>query len=714
VDDKGDYSREVHFQVNVQSRGVKLEWDPASERSYAGGSILPSLIVRPMEETTGTAGVEVYEKPTDWIVGLPSTEEELRPGVSKSHTVAVTVAPATPIGQHKLIVRAWMKDAPLIQSFAVLEVNVTEKWPDLQVTHVELRPARPSEGEVAGINFSVRNTGHVPATSFDIELVYNRLGDGPDGNNSSVVLYRHHTYELATGAALDFEVPWDTSLGIHEFVVLADIKGNNSDLVPEDNIRSIVYLLEGHDVELTTPVQQFDVEPGDEVNITLTVTNVGNLFDLIRLRVVENTHHWSRAFDLEVVRLDPGASQEVVLMVLVPDHALGGVEGRITVEASSLNSPLKQANVTLSLVIPEVFGLNVSKDKSSILVSHLGTESFNITIENSGNGMETYTIDYVPQTEDLLVSAVNDSIELAPGCSTLVEVFVSGLGTPVGGQTFLHRFTIRSNDDPATVESVQLIVNIEKVSGLSAHVKEGTYSVHPGGTMYVTLSVTNEGNHNMSVEAWLSGPAALFNLRQLLTVEVVPGMAHEYPFFLAVHPEVTMGEYTMVINVSQMEGVDPFVTVEVPVTVERVDAHSFSYNSSTNGSLSPGGIWNATLVLYNNGNHLETYVLNVSGAPKWMSALLSSDEIVLPAYGESSIELTVTLIGDDMEAPESIILAITATPANATGAVPTVVLDVPLDIEVREGPGSTWLMWVTMALVILVLIVTLALFRKRR
>ena len=69
-------------------------------------------------------------------------------------------------------------------------------------------------------------------------------------------------------------------------------------------------------------------------------------------------------------------------------------------------------------------------------------------------------------------------------------------------------------------------------------------------------------------------------------------------------------------------------------------------------------------------------------------------------------------------APDAIFIAATATGKDLAprlaAALATGLASDCIDVEKGDGPGSTWLMWVTLALVVLVLIVTLSLFRKRR
>ena len=67
-----------------------------------------------------------------------------------------------------------------------------------------------------------------------------------------------------------------------------------------------------------------------------------------------------------------------------------------------------------------------------------------------------------------------------------------------------------------------------------------------------------------------------------------------------------------------------------------------------------------------------------------------------------------------MDAPESVMLVVTATPVNQSGVPPTAVLDVPLDVPEVQEEGLPWWPYLALALVLVVVVVVGLLAGLRR
>lgn len=108
-------------------------------------------------------------------------------------------------------------------------------------------------------------------------------------------------------------------------------------------------------------------------------------------------------------------------------------------------------------------------------------------------------------------------------------------------------------------------------------------------------------------------------------------------------------------------------------------------------------------------------MLNVTGAPEWMVVHLASSEVALPAYGDLLVTINVSLKGEGMDAPDSVMLVVTATPTNQSGASPKAVLDVPLDVPEVPEEGLPWWPYLALALVLVaVVVVGLMAWMRRR
>jgi uncharacterized membrane protein len=688
-DDAGDYSPEVQFQLNVESRGFEMRVIDGPIRTYPGTSSDVQLQFTTFGDEGGTLGFETISVPSGIGVDLPSSPVILQPGRTDDTTISVTTEGTLDKGTYLITLRAWMTDAPLIQSYAVLKLIVIDRWPDLVVEGLTFDPPRPVEDQLVTINMTVRNTGLLDATDFDVDLLY-RFSPGVD--NSTVTLTHILVGTLRPGDHLNFSATWTASIGLHEFIGIADRDGNNSDLDVSDNVRSALLLLEGYSVRLGVFPRDVVTAPGTTEHFGVLVHNDGNLQDILQIERVTSTLGWRTRFNTSVFLVSPQQYQEADMWVDVPSGAPGGSLETITLKLTSGGNPDKFHLVTITLHIPEVYDLRVYQDKETGTVGPLHTDSYNVTIENEGNGWENYTLEYLRQSDHLLVSAVNDTVEVGPGDSATVEVFYSTLGSNVGGQTLAVALTVRSSDNSSVMIPTVFQVTVIRVFGLTGIIDEpaGGFLALPGAPMPVTVAVTNEANYAMDIEIQLLGDEEMFVPDLMHTSSLSPGSTEDVDLFLWAKEQIVMGMYDLSFSISEVNSTQNMTTINASVRVQRTDSSSLSINSTNETALTPGENWKAKLLLRNEGNHPETFLLEVTLVPKWLLVELGPDEVTVPAYGEVLVPVEAWLLEDDFDAPKSIMVVVTATPANQTGAEHTVVLDVPLDVPGQDEPPPWW------------------------
>jgi len=711
-DDDGDYSPEVQFLLNVESKGLELFAGPDDPRTYPGGSFDSTLVVSAFGNEGGHVDLEVVSAPVDWEVTLPFNALDLAPRASANGTMTVAVDGTAPNGHYRVVIRAWVTDAPLIQAFAVLAVEVTDRWADLVVGEVTFFPESPVEGEEVTVNVTVRNTGLAPASSFDVVVRY--LFD-PGVNASQQVLLKDHVDLLAVGHVTHFSVMWTASIGTHEFMGIADVAGNNSDLDPRDNTASGILRLEGYSVMFGAFPRDVNVTLGEMVHFSLFIRNAGNLPDTLVLSHVNSTLDWPVRFNATIIFMDPMGTHEGNVWVDVPLGITGGTKEWVTLRLASTGNLEKYQDITVSLLYPEVFVMGLSQDKVDGTLGPLATDSFNLTIANGGNGYENYTVDYIRQLDHLFISAVVDYVEIAPGCSTTVEVFFSTMDTNVGGQSFEFNVHVRSVDNASILADLSFNVTVALSFGLSGQVQVpgSGLSVLPNSPLVVPLTITSHSNYPMDLEVYLVNGLDVFIEPPAALGSIGPGDTEDFNVILVTRPDVLMGVSTFVLTVREDINMLHNIPISAQVEVLRVDDSSLKVEDANASSLSPGVPWRAKLLLVNDGNHPETYTLNTSFVPKWMMVELSEQSMDLPAFSEAYVEVTAWLLEDDFDGPATVMLVVNAHPANVTDGAPKVVLDVPVDVKATGGDLSLWFVVVPL-LAVMVVAVTLLLVRQRR
>jgi uncharacterized membrane protein len=708
-DDSGDCSPEVQFLLNVESKGLELALGPGSLRTYAGGMATTDITLSAFGNEGSDVELEVLSAPAGWSVGLPFTDVQLAPRATENGTLLVEVDAATSRGAYQVVVIAWVTDAPLIQAFAVLHVEVTDRWADL-VVDLTISPEDPQEGEEITIDFTVRNTGFAPALLFDVELLHRF---DPGANASTSVLRTVHVERLEVGGELSFSETWRAAIGSHELIVIADEVWNNTDLDRSDNSMSRKLVLLGYAVKLVAFPWDMNVTPGETVHFQLSVTNEGNLWDTLVLSHVNSTLGWEVGFNSTVFMLDPRGTEEAGLWVEVPKNVTGGTTEWLTLRLSSTSDADKHQDIALRLLYPETYGLEVGQDREKGTLGPLATDSFNVTIGNTGNGYEVYDLSYIRQLDHLFISAVNDTVSVAPGCSTSVEVFYSTMDTEVGGQSFEFQVQVRSRDSPVTRASVSFNVTVDRVFSLSAEVEAPDgLEVLPSGLLVIPLKVTNGANYPVDLEVGLiSGSELLVDPPP--TLGTVPaGTSDEFWVSTTAKPGVLMGTYTIALRVREALNIHNSTVVMVEFTVLRVDASSLKVEDADATVLRPGKSWSAQILLENDGNHEESYDLNTSFVPKWLRVEISEATLTLEPYSSATIDVTVELKREGFDAPEQVMVVVNANPVNRTDGSPQAVLDIALDVPPKED--APWGMVAVLLAATVVVLAVLAYVRSER
>ncbi len=719
-DDSGAYTRETHLTVNVEDRGLTAQVAPATLRTFAGNAVTTRLNVSTFGATGGLVGLEC-SRPTGWSVSLPFLQRDMAAGASTLGDVTIT-PPAGPLGGvHKLSLRAYMTDAPLIQAFADVEVNVTFPWPDLVVGPPMLTPADPRDGEVATVKAFVENRGLAASGAFDLELRYEPLGDRA---GCYTVLASMRVPPLALGSGVELSAQWNATLGRHLFTAVADPSRELDDLVREDNTASLELLLVGYEVRVVVDPAERSTVAGSEERFSVLFRNAGNLRDIIELRAEAPTGWVVRWNDTNFV-VGPKENGYATMYVRAPTWATGGTGTVIIVRAVSLNDPSRSAEFNVTLRVPEEFAVDAEVDTASGVVPWPnGTVSFNITVHNQGNGWENYTLEYVRQTDHLLVSAVDDTLALAPGCATTVEVFVSSLTTPVGDWDFQLSFTVRSVDDRTVYDVVAYRVKVARSFRAEAKLDAVLRPVLPGATLGVNLTVIYKGNYCTTLVLELLGPSELFGLGPpvgaLSVDDVAPGAAVRHALSLPVLSDVRPGEY-MVELWAHEEG-SPGNGTRLDASVLVLPLHDLSLRvvDADLATLVVGVVWHANLSLANHGNVVEHLVLEVMGEGLLNVEL---DPVVVDlAPGFVFVRVTVYINGtaEGYEDGVYMIQVVAWDMEDGVTAAAQVRLNITVDLEEAgdgdgDGGRDGWMSpWVLGLLVLIVVVAVAALLLLRR
>jgi len=719
-DDRGAYSNETHLTVNVQDRGLTATVAPASLRTYAGNPVSTTLNVTAFGALGGIIKLESYINSPGWTVDLPFREMDLAAGASTAVTVTIAPPPGPTGGVFEVRLRAYMTDAPLIQAFAVVTVNVTFQWPDLVAGRPVLSPGEPQAGEATTVTATVRNTGLAPTAGFDLELRYELIGDRA---GCYTVLASMRVPKLDVGSSVEMSAQWNASLGRHLFTVVADPAGHLADLVRGDNTATLELLLVGYDVRMAVNPASKDMLAGAEEQFDVMFRNAGNLFDYIELSAVAPPG-WTVRWSETVFRAPAKENGIATMYVRAPAWATGGTSTVILVRAASVSDPSRTAGFNVTLRVPEEFAVSAGVDAPSGVVPWPnGTVSFNITVHNGGNGWENYTLEYVRQTEHLLVSAVNDTLELAPGCSTTVEVFVSSLATPIGGWDFQLSFTIRSGDDGSVYAVAAYRVTVARAFRAEAKLDAIPRPVLPGTDLGVNLSVLYKGNYCTTLVLELLGPSELFGLGTPVGVlsvdDVAPGAAIKHALHLPVLDDVPPGAYTVELWAHEEGSPENGTWLDAAALVLPLHDVSLRVVDADGGALVAGKVWRANLSLANHGNVRESVSLGVEAVGLLVVEFDHAAVELDPGFAFVRVTVFINATAKGF-ADGSYVVRVVANDADGGGGeLASVLLNVTVDVEEPDdgdggGLDGRLVIWTVGAIILVVVLAVAAILAMRR
>jgi subtilisin family serine protease len=207
-----------------------------------------------------------------------------------------------------------------------------------------------------------------------------------------------------------------------------------------------------YEVELS-PDAALSGEPGETVTHAVTITNTGNIEDTFTIEL-EDGYTWVTQLSDPSFTLAPGASEVVQVQVTIPAGAQGGDQDEVSVTATSQGDPAESASSTLTTFVQALYGVELSPTSTTLSGKPGETLTHEITLTNTGNLEDTFTIDLGGQTWVTVPSST--SVTLAAGASTTVQVQVTIPAGAMNGEYDTVTVTATSQGDPAITASMTM------------------------------------------------------------------------------------------------------------------------------------------------------------------------------------------------------------------------------------------------------------------
>lgn len=351
-------------------------------------------------------------------------------------------------------------------------------------------------------------------------------------------------------------------------------------------------------VALTATPTSKTVDVNATANYTITIKNTGNAQDTFTLSVTSTTAD-TATLTSDSVQLGAGISSDVILCV--KDSATGTYS--TTVKATSTGDTSKNSSTTVTTKVSteDVYGVSITSNVSSASVEKNENATYLLTIRNTGNKEDIYTLSKSNET-GITASLNTTSITIPAGSSANVRLNVYGSAPR---EDYVTHVTA-SSSSPGVSASIQVKTTVIKAVSLS--VDSTSRSVNTGDIATYILTLENSGNKQHTYDISESEPVGTLN-KTTVTLDAGASSAIELNV-----SSVTEGSYvvTVTANTTTAGGVEVKATITTTTTVSQapvygvsltVDKNSQSVNKNENASY--------ILTIQNTGNQQDTFNLTV-------------------------------------------------------------------------------------------------------
>ena len=455
----------LSWDIESNYAGSKLQWDMSSAGMLKEGwnwSTSGDLSINgTMLEMNGQNGQLMLDLPLD---ALPmrhffnQSEESL---------------PNTDLAISLHVLQVFRAEAEVVTPSDGAVFNVSER------TKLILRLQNPGNGEDSFILSGVATAGNLseaPNVSFEISNPLRTLGPG---GISMVPVWVTLPDDVPARESFQLVFDW-TSTGNP---MVSDQANITIEARPDH--RWEIDIVQGDNILVT---------PGQELNLTINLTNIGNTDDLLTLTPNfdvtyqgNDASNWG-AQTINSSRLDVFESQIVHLVVEIPEDTWATTTAELTLLASSSGFNIDY-NVSTTLEVAAVAGWRIDLTDTSLEVPPNGGE-IELLIEQKGNSpAKPY---FAKAGQGWNVTIPNNGDMISPGESGTINITVTPPSDAVAGEVGVVSIRI-SNGNGAGQIVEQVPVRVGSEPGIVIDSK-GQWKVREGVQSWPTAWIENTGN----------------------------------------------------------------------------------------------------------------------------------------------------------------------------------------------------------------------------
>jgi uncharacterized repeat protein (TIGR01451 family) len=518
-----------------------------------------------------------------------------------------------------------------------------------------------------------------PGTKVVFKVNVTNLGPDSDtidlvvsGKNPAWASLAQDSAQLGAGASqsidLTITIPSNAVPEAFDYKVTGTLKSNTN------RTKSMNFTLtvgQIYKLEISSLLAENSTSPGGVVGYVVKLKNTGTGNDTIQLSA-QNYSTWI-TFSKSSTTLAPDQTDNITVTVTVPSKPLPSKgDYQIGILAKSIGNESVTANMTLVMTVKQVYGVEVTSNVSVSYVDPGKSVSYNITVKNTGNGKDSFSLTKSGEHIDW-VTFSSSSITVDGLQSSSVTLTVQ-VPSNAFAQSFVVKVNTKSQGDATVQQDMNLTTTINLLYGLEVTPSETSKEITSPVNATYNMTVRNTGNSNdtMDFEAvgarmdWVS-----FNTSSVLlgpgnstTVKVTISPPWSTPY------DKFTGTYIHGVKVTS-RGYS-FATDTVNLTTKINIVYDFTMTwDTTSKTVGPGGKATFNLTVSNNGNIQDTYVLNAQAFSTWVewnknnvSILSASPDTIMmtvnvpsgQANGDYTVRIEVKPLGNDTKKKTSDII----------------------------------------------------------
>ena len=312
-------------------------------------------------------------------------------------------------------------------------------------------------GGTANVNLTVRNDGNGPDLA-DITL------DALKWNAS----IGEHNFSLAPGGGGRFTLlvtaPRDALAGAQALFRVSAVSRET----PYDRAELIVKATVGelHDITFVITDTSRVLDAGQKADFTAVFNNSGNVVERANLTAADVPQGWSVELSSPNVTLEPWSNATVRISVAVPASALAG-DYTFSVNGAGL-----------SVTVRASFGLEASLDNASSTLGPGGQAAFNVTLFNTGNAPDSFSVELRPLPANWSTGVANLSLaDVLPGANGTLALVVTVPKNAIAG-VYDMTVVVRSAGDPNLTKEIPVqITVVAKAPPAAAAISQSSWPI---------------------------------------------------------------------------------------------------------------------------------------------------------------------------------------------------------------------------------------------